>query len=100
MPHRFDPRTVEELFSSIREVVGPRMDRLYLRLPLPDGGVAVEKNELEHLPASLARLLATAAPIDTKAYRRTQVVDLPGGYVFSGSAQASFVVEKEPRRKH
>ena len=98
MPHRFTPRTVEQLFAAIQEVVRPRADRLYLRLPLPEGGVAVKKDELEHAPASLAQLLAQAAPIDTKAYRRSLVVEFPGEYVLSGTAQASFAVERRPRR--
>ncbi len=98
MPHRFTPRTMEQLFEAICQVVGPRMDRLYVRLPLRDGGVAVKKNELEHAPASLAQILAQAAPIDTKPYRRSLVLDFPAGYVLSGSAQASFTVEERPKR--
>lgn len=98
MPHRFEPRTVEQLFAAIEAVVKPRTDRLYLRLPLPDGGVAVKQDELEHVPASLAQILAQAAPVDTKAYRRSLVVECPGEYVLSGTAQASFAVEKRPRR--
>ena len=99
LPHRFTPKTVEQLFAAINEVVAPRMDRLYLRLPLPAGGLAVKKNELEHLPASMAELLSRAAPMDTKPYRRSKVVSFPAGLVVSGSASATFTVEKEPRRK-
>ena len=99
LPHRFSPKTVEQLFAAIKEVVAPKMDRLYLRLPLPAGGLAVRKNELEHLPDSMAELLSRAAPMDTKRYRRSKVVSFPAGFVVSGSASASFTVEKEPRRK-
>ena len=99
LPHRFTPKTVEGLFAAIKEVVAPRMDRLYLRLPLPAGGLAVRKNELEHLPGSMAELLSRAAPMDTKLYRRSKVVSFPAGFVVRGSASASFTVEKEPRRK-
>jgi hypothetical protein len=99
MPHRFSPKTVEQLFAAIKEVVAPRMDRLYLRLPLPAGGLAVRKNELEHLPGSMAELLSRVAPMDTERYRRSKVVSFPAAFVVNGSASATFTVEKEPRRK-
>jgi hypothetical protein len=98
MPHRFTPRTVEQLLEAVREVARPRMDHLYVHLPLGHGGLAVKKNELEHLPASLAEILVQAAPVDSKPYQRSKVVDFPSEYVLAGSAQASFTVEKRPRR--
>jgi len=99
LPHRFEPRTVEQLFEGIRQVVGPRLDRLYLHFPLPDRGVAVNAAELEHLPSSFADVLARTAPIDTKGYRRSLAVDFETKYVISGSASAKFVVEEIPRRR-
>lgn len=100
MPHRFRPRTVEQLFAAVQEVVGPRMDRLYVSLSLPHGGVAVNADELDHLPASWAELLARTAPRDTSRYRRSKTVEFKTDYVMSGSASASFTVRKEPPRSH
>ena len=100
MPHRFTPRTVEQLFQAVQRVVERRTDHLYLQMDLPDGGVAVEKNELEHLPASLAEILTRTAPMDTKPYRRMRTVAFPADCVVRGSASASFTVQKRPRRTH
>jgi len=100
MPHRFTPRTVPELFAVLQELVRPRRNCLFVRLPLPEGGLAVGTNELEHLPSSLTGILTKAAPIDAKPYRRAKVVEFPSRYVLSGSAKAGFRVEKEPARQH
>ncbi len=99
-PHRFRPRTVPQLFEAIQRVVAPRADRLYVHLALPDGGLAVRKNELDHLPPSLAEILARAAPIDSSRYRRRKQAEFPVEYVVSGSAEAGFEVRKEPDRSH
>jgi len=98
-PHRFAPRTVEQLFEAVKDVVEPRADRLYLRLPLPEGGLAVGKQELKDVPGSLGEILARAAPIDAEPFREAKVVDFPSEYVLAGSAQAAFIVEKHPRRE-
>ena len=45
-PHDYDPRTVSQLFASVRRVVRFRGDRLYVHLPLGRGGVVVRKQEL------------------------------------------------------
>ncbi|KKL18584.1 hypothetical protein LCGC14_2474070, partial [marine sediment metagenome] len=99
-PHRFDPRNMQQLFDAVKRVVEPRMDRLYLRLRLPGGGLAVKKNELKPLPASLAEVLARTSPMDTNTYRRSLTADFKAEFVVSGSASASFTVEKDPRRLH
>ena len=99
-PHQFAPRTVEGLFDAIKRVVEPRMDRLYLRLPLPDGGLAVEATELGRLPGSLAEILVRTAPIDTNTYRRSLTADVTTKYVLAGSASAKFTVRRQPPRTH
>jgi len=100
MPHRFEPRTVEQLFRAVQEVVEPRMDRLYVSMQLPGGGVAVKKDELEHLPGSWADILGRAAPRDTSPYKRSKTVEFKTQYVMGGSASAGFTVQKEPHRNH
>ena len=99
LPQRFRARTVRQLFDAFKDVVKGRADRLYVRLPLPAGGLAVDKDELEHLPASMAELLKRAAPMDTLVYRRSKVVTVPAGHVVKGSATAEFVVRKQPDRE-
>ncbi len=100
MPHRFRPKNVKQLFAALKNVVEPKADKLYVRLPLPDGGLAVKKNELEHLPASMAELLSRETAIDTVAYRRSKVVSFQTDYIIAGSASAGFTVRKHPRREN
>jgi hypothetical protein len=96
-PHRFDPETQRELFSVLQRAVLPRLDRLYLRLPLPTGGLAVGEQELPELPPSRAALLREANVPDVKPYRRALVRSQEVPYVVGGSASASFEVRRRPR---
>ena len=100
LPHRFEPQTVEQLFQAVKEVVKPRLNRLYAYLAAPAGGLAVGSVELEYLPGSLAEVLSRTAPTETKAYKRSIWAEFQSDYVLSGKASAQFVVEKEPRRRH
>ena len=100
MPHRYDARNVTQLFEGLCEVVGPRMNNLYLHLALPDGGVAVRRTELDHLPASLADVLGRTAPMDTRRFVRSLHAGEGTEYVLTGSASVAFTVRKEPQRNH
>ncbi|HUU60716.1 MAG TPA: hypothetical protein VMZ50_14440 [Phycisphaerae bacterium] len=96
MPHRFDPRSVAELFRALQRVVQPRSDHLYLRLPLPRGGVAVGQRELPDLPDSRARILSEARRIDAKPFSRSLVRSVETKYALTGAAAASFTVRAKP----
>ncbi|MCD4699314.1 MAG: hypothetical protein K8R91_01925, partial [Phycisphaerae bacterium] len=99
MPHRFRPRNLEQLFEAIKNVVEPRTDKLYVHLPLPSGGLAVKKNELEHLPVSMAELLSQETAIDTAPYSRSKIAPFHADGVIAGSADAKFTVKKHPQRE-
>jgi len=95
MPHRFAPLTVEELFASVQRLVEARADRLYLRLPVPRGGMALGQKELPDLPEGKAVLLRDARLIDARAFTRTIVRTQPSEYVIEGAAKASFEVRRD-----
>jgi len=97
MPHRFSPRTVPQLFEAIRRTVDRDSGRLYLRLRLPQGGLAVDKKELTHLPDSKARILAEAEILDTRRFSISLSSSMHTQYVISGSATASFQVRRKPK---
>jgi hypothetical protein len=80
-------------------VVEPKADVLYLRLPVPGGGVAIRTRELPDLPASRAGILAEAAPIDAQAYSRSVSARMPVDFVPVGSAQASLTVQATPTQE-
>lgn len=96
-PHRFAPKTTHELFEAVQRVVTNRSDRLYLRLPLPRGGIAIEQAEMPDLPASKAQILAQAKIRNTRVFRRCEVQTVNTQYVIDGSAGAAFRVERDPQ---
>ena len=98
MPQRFRPHTTGELFAGIQRTVALQADRLYLRLPLPEGGLAVGTRELPDLPESRADILAEARRVDSRSFRRTLVRDLKTPYVIEGAASANFTVRANPPR--
>jgi len=100
MPQRFEARNVEQLFQGLCEVVEPRTNHLYVHMPLPDKGVAVRRTELDHMPASLADVLARTAPMDTRPYVRSLDASEATEYVLDGTASADFTVRKQPDRNH
>ncbi len=100
MPHRFTPKNLEQLFAAIKNVVEPRTDKLYVHLPLPSGGLAVKKNELENLPASMAELLSRETALDSVPYSRSKIVSFQADCVITGSTSAEFTVKKHPRREN
>lgn len=96
MPQRFRPRTVRQMFEALNRVVQTRGDRLYLRLPLGRGGLALGQRELPDLPASKAAILRQADEPDTRSFTTTLVRQQPSQYVFRGSGKASFQVKARP----
>lgn len=97
-PHEFAPDTVEELFDAVNRVVQPRADRLYLRVPLEEGGLAIGRQELPDLPAAKAALIEEADLSETRRYRRSIVVSQPSEFVVVGSAEAAFEVKSRPEQ--
>ena len=97
-PQRFDPRTVEQLFQALKDVVEPSAGRLYLRLPVTRGGLAVKQQELPDLPDSKARILAEAERLDSKQFSEALVRSVQTDYVLQGSASAGFRVQIHPQQ--
>jgi hypothetical protein len=94
-PHKYNPKTTEELLASMQRSVLLKGNVLYIRLPLKDGGgIALDKKELPDLPASKAAMITQAKLLDTKTFRRSLLRETKVDYVLSGSARASFTVTK------
>jgi len=95
-PHRYQPRTVKQLFESLKGVVRYRADRLYLRLPLDRTGVALEQKELPDLPGSKGAVIKQADRPDTETFKMSIVKEVSCPYVLSGKAAAQFEVRERP----
>lgn len=97
-PYAFRPRTVEQLYDSLRRTVSGHAERIYLRIPLPDrGGTALKQTPLPEMPASRADILAQAERLDTTTYKRSLVASVPCKFVFRGSGTVSFDVRRNPQ---
>ncbi len=98
-PHLYSPKNERQLFEALQRLVDPRTDRLYLRMPLPDGGgLAIDTGELPDLPASKAGIIASAQPVDLQAFSQSLERAQPSDYAMSGAASASFEVRYHPRQ--
>jgi len=95
-PHWFEPKTIEQLMTSLTRVVQTRGNQLYLRLPIPQGGLALGQKELPEMPPSKAAILRQAEKLEARTFSKTLVREVDGGTMFNGSATAKFKVQSEP----
>jgi len=94
-PHKYRPRTTEQLLAAMQRSVLLQGNVLYMRLPLPrGGGLALDKKELPDLPASKAALITQARLLDTGTFSRSLLRETKIDYVLSGSAVGRFTVTK------
>lgn len=93
-PHKFDPKTPRQLLESIQQAVVAQGNGLYLRLRLPEGGLALQTKELPDIPVSKALVLAQAKPLDAKVFGYSVVQEVKLPYVLEDSAAAKFKVVK------
>ncbi len=98
-PYRYYVKDDRDLFQAVKAMTWTRSDRLYLRLPLAEGGASVARAPLPDLPASRGSVLRQARPLDLQTFRKTLVRSRKGPYVFSGAASASFTVREDPQRE-
>ena len=96
MPQRFDPHTLGDLMDALAAVAAPKADQFYLRLQLPEGGLAIKRKELPDLPASKAQILSQDQKSDMFQFTKSLVRGVKGDFVFSGCVAASFEVKKHP----
>jgi hypothetical protein len=97
-PHRYAARKADELVSVARRVVQPRATTLYMQVLLPEGGLAIHRQNLPDLPESKAALLRQAQLPDTYTTRRRLVQTQKTKYVLNGNVSARFTVRKTPEK--
>jgi hypothetical protein len=94
-PHRLEPRTVEDLIAVLSEERDNR--KVYARLTLPEGGVAVDGRELPRLPDSAVRLLGAAQWTGSVTpLRRLIAADIQTPYVIEDGASVQVEVTHRP----
>lgn len=89
-PHRYQPRDLDQLIEVLRLQVPQR--RLYLRMQLPDRGVALRSVELPSLPASMFTIIASPKTTGLSVTGKSVVASVETPFVVSGNHALSVVI--------
>ncbi|MCY2930419.1 MAG: hypothetical protein NTV86_13145 [Planctomycetota bacterium] len=95
-PHLYVPQSLPQLVAALRRAAGRSNGDLFLRLPLPETGLALRQAEPPQLPPSVAGAINEARPFEARPFTRSLVRSLPTPYVVEGSVAATFTVAKRP----
>ncbi len=93
-PHRFRSESLAELADALREVAQVRNDRLYMRLQVKRGGVALGKTEMPDLPSFRKQILGDAEIRPVQPYAEPILVEHPIEFVASGEKRFAVQVNR------
>jgi hypothetical protein len=94
-PASSEPRDIAGLLNVLRLQTEPRRTSLYLHVPLPDRGLAVEGQPLPNLPGSARAVFATARRTQEPPLRADLVASTDTPWVVEGSQSLKFTVVKD-----
>jgi len=92
-PARFVPDDLAGLLDIVARE-NPR-DRLYVRLERPGRGIAIGREELPNLPASMRSVLAASARRQVSPVTESRVTTRPMDWVVTGGRQLTITVDRE-----
>ena len=92
-PARFEPDDVAGLLAQITRE-NPR-DRLYVRLERPGQGIAIGRDELPNLPASMRSVLIASARREVTPVAASRVTTRPMDWVLTGGRKLTITVDRE-----
>ena len=81
-PHRYQPQDLDQLVEMLREQVPAR--RLYIRMGLPDKGVAMRGVEMPSLPQSIFPIIGSAKTTGLSLTRRSVTAHIETPFVVTG----------------
>lgn len=78
-PHLFRAESLPELLERLNQVAAEPDNRLFIRLTLPTGGLAIKTTELPDLPSYMRQIYGNTNRSDVQAYREALITqyDLP-----------------------
>jgi hypothetical protein len=93
-PHLFRAESLPELLARLNQVSEEPDNRLFLRLTLPTGGLAVKSTELPDLPSFMTQIYSNANRSDIQPYREALIkrYDLP--FAAEGGQAVSITVDR------
>ncbi len=94
-PGLSDPRDLDGLLSVIRLQTVPRRTSIYLHVPLPDRGLAIQGQPLPALPGSVRTVLAASRQTAEPTVRADLVGSVETAWVVEGTQSLKFNVVKD-----
>jgi hypothetical protein len=94
-PYRADPRGLDGLLDFLRLQARMKRSLLYLHVPTPDRGLAVEGQPLPNLPGSARAVLANPRQTPPPAIKAELIGEAETSWVVEGSQSIKFRVAKD-----
>src|SRR5262249_15424006 len=94
-PSLLEPHNLDGLIQVLRLQCVPKRTALYLHVPLPERGLAVQGQALPHLPGSARSVLASGRQTPQPQVRSDIVKEEPTSWVIEGSQSLRFTVVKD-----
>ncbi|MBI4578089.1 MAG: hypothetical protein HY718_00210 [Planctomycetes bacterium] len=93
-PHLFRAENLPELLERFNQTAAVPDNRLFLRLAVPRGGLAIKSTELPDLPAYRAQLYTGSKRSDVQPYREALVKEYEVPFVVDGGQTLSVTVNR------
>ncbi len=94
-PSLMEPRDLDAILKAMKFQIEPVRTGLYLHVPLPDRGLAVQGQSLPNLPGSARAVLATSRQSQEPSVRADLIEMADTPYVIEGSQALRFTVVKD-----
>jgi hypothetical protein len=94
-PALAEPRDLDALLRTIRMQTAPRRTSLFVHLPTPERGVAVQGQDLPNLPDSARAVFSSKKEIPVSPVRSDMIKTVESDWVLEGSHALRFTVAKD-----
>jgi len=94
-PSLLEPRDLDGILNALQFQIEPNRTAIYLHVPLPDRGLAVQGQSLPNLPGSARAVLSTSRQSQEPAVRADLIGMADTPYVIEGSQTLRFTVAKD-----
>jgi hypothetical protein len=99
-PSLMEPRDLDGILRAIRFQTEPTRTALYLHIPLPDRGLAVQGQPLPNLPGSVRAVFASGRQSQEPPIRADLIQKVETPWVMEGSQSLRFTVVKDAGISH
>ena len=94
-PPLAEPRDLNGFMKTIRMQTEPKRTAIYMHVPTPERGLAIQGQELPNLPSSVRAAFASKKESPTQALRSDLITVSPSSWVVEGSQSLRFTVAKD-----